>query len=94
MIPDGEYTAVVDRFEDDLAVLEVSDDDDRYELVVDEHELPRNGRHADAIFEVLIEDEEFDRMRYQPEETKERKEGAQRRFDRLSKRPPDNDDTE
>ena len=46
MIPDGEYTAVVDRIEDGLATLEASASGERYELVVAEATLPEGARHA------------------------------------------------
>lgn len=91
MIPDGEYTAVVDRIEETLATLEVSSGDERYNLVVREEELPADGRHADAVLQITVIDNELVDAAYQPEETEQRKADAQRRFDRLSKRPPDPD---
>lgn len=91
MIPDGTYTAVVDRFEDDLAVLEVSGEDDRYELVVSESDLPADGRHQDAVLGVVVEDGGLVEATYNEAVTEQRKEEAQSRFDRLSKRPPDDE---
>jgi len=92
MIPDGEYTAVVDRIEDTLATLELSDDDgERYTLVVDENELPTDARHADAILAVTLVDEELVEAAYQPADTAARKHDAQDRFDRLSRRAPQDD---
>jgi predicted AlkP superfamily phosphohydrolase/phosphomutase len=92
MIPDGEYTAVVDRIEETLATLEVSDGDERYNLVIGEEELPEDGRHADAILHVSVVDDELADVEYQPEETARRQDDAQSRFDRLSKRPPGRDE--
>jgi hypothetical protein len=92
MIPDGEYTAVVDRIEETLATLEVGSGDERYNLVVGEKELPADGRHADAVLRITVIDDELADATYQPEETEQRKADAQRRFDRLSKRPPDPDE--
>ncbi|WP_254272020.1 DUF3006 family protein [Haloarcula marina] len=94
MIPDGVYTVVVDRIEESLATLEVTDEDsdDRYSLVLDETELPEDGRHADAILTVELEDEEIIDAVYRKAETAERKESAQRRFDRLAKRLPRDDE--
>ena len=92
MIPDGEYTAVVDRFDETLATLELSDGDERYNLVVGEEELPEDARHVDAVCHVTLVDDELESVEYVPEETIERKQEAQDRFDRLSRRPPrDND---
>ena len=92
MIPDGHYTAVVDRIEDALATLEVSGDDDRYSLVVDEETLPDAARHADAVLQITLVNDELAAVEYDPDETERRAETAQRRFDRLADRPPDGDD--
>lgn len=88
MIPDGDYTAVVDQIEDTLATLEVSGDDERYSLVVDEETLPEAGQHVDAVLQITIVGGELVDAMYDSAETERRKEASQRRFDRLSKRPP------
>ena len=92
MSPDGDYTAVVDRIEDALATLEVSGDDDRYSLVVDEKTLPETARHADAVLDITVVDEELTAVEYDPDETGRRAKTAQARFDRLAERPPNGDD--
>lgn len=92
-IPDGEYTAVLDRIEDDLAALEVATEDDPREVVVDLGALPEDGREPDAVLTVVMEDGELVDADYRPEETAERKEDAQSRFDRLSSRPPREDES-
>jgi hypothetical protein len=94
MIPDGEHTAVLDRFEDDLAVLEVTAGDEQYELVVDSTELPADARHADAVLQVTVCDGELDDAVFDAEVSRERKREAQSRFDRLSERLPRDDDAE
>jgi hypothetical protein len=98
MIPDGDYTAVVDRVEDNLAVLELTTEDgDRYERVVPVDDLPDAGRHADAVLAVTVVDETLAAVSYDPVETRDRQGAAQDRFDRLSERPPrdeDDDDCE
>ncbi|WP_415380532.1 DUF3006 domain-containing protein [Halosimplex sp. TS25] len=91
MIPDGTYTAVVDRIEDTLATLQLEDNDDLYNLVVGEEELPEPARHADAILDVELEDDELVRVEYDEAETEARSDEAQRRFDRLSERPSRDD---
>jgi predicted AlkP superfamily phosphohydrolase/phosphomutase len=93
MIPNGRYTAVVDRIEDGLAAILLEEDgEDAYELVVDPDELPEEARHGDAVLTVDVEDEELDSVTYEAEETEERRDAAQSRFDRLSKRPPKDDE--
>lgn len=93
MIDDGTYTAVVDRFENDLAVLLVEGEDDQVgELVVDQEELPEDGQHVDAVVTVAVEDGELVEVTYLDGETDRRKDAAQSRFDRLSERPPSDGD--
>jgi len=93
MIPDGQYTAVVDRIEDGLAaVLLEEDETDAYELLVEPAELPEDGQHANAVLTVKMQDDELVEATYDPDKTTERRKSAQSRFDRLSERPPANDD--
>jgi hypothetical protein len=93
VIPDGHYTAVVDRIEDGLAaVLFEEDGTDAYELVVEPTALPENGQHADAVLSVEIQDGELVEATYEASDKVEYRESAQRRFDRLSERPPADDD--
>jgi major membrane immunogen (membrane-anchored lipoprotein) len=91
MIPDGTYTAVLDRFEDSDPVLELSGDDGRYELVVEQQDLPQPARHTDAVLEVELVDGAIVAADYKPAESERRVDDAQNRFDRLSKRPPDDE---
>lgn len=93
MIPDGTYTAVVDRIEDGHAILEVDGDDERYELVVDPATLPENGRRQNAVLHVDLVDESIVECEFDASATESRQSSAQDRFDRLSSRPP-NDDNE
>ena len=93
MIPDGQYMAVVDRIEDGLAaVLLEEGGTDAYELLVEPAALPEEGQHADAVLAVEIQNGELVEASYEASETTERRESAQRRFDRLSERPPSDDD--
>ena len=95
MPSDGTYTAVVDRFEADLAVLLLEDDGETVcEVVVDEEELPADGRHVDAVLAVELEDDEVVDVTYEEAATEDRSERAQSRFDSLSQRPPSEDDEE
>ncbi|WP_222913046.1 DUF3006 domain-containing protein [Natrinema sp. SYSU A 869] len=93
MPTDGTYTAVVDRFEDSLAVILLEDDGETVgEVVVDRERLPEDGRHVNAVLIVELEDEEVIDVTYKEQETVDRSERAQRRFDDLSQRPPSTED--
>jgi len=95
MIPDGAYTAVVDRIEDDVATLLLEDDGtDAYQLDIDPEMLSAEARHPDAVLTVEISDGELVAMTYESEATEARQETAQDRFDRLADRPPQADDEE
>ena len=88
MPTDGEYTAVVDRFEGDLAVVLLERDGETVDdIAIQRTELPEKARHQDGILRVSIEDGELREASYKAEETDERAEHAQSRFDRLSRRP-------
>lgn len=93
MPTDGTYTAVVDRFEEELAVLLLEADDETVgEVVVDQERLPEDGRHVDAVLQVELEDDELVDATYEEAETTARSKEAQSRFDSLSQRPPTEDD--
>jgi len=88
-------TGVIDRFEDDLAVIlleaagEVID-----EVLLERDELPVDAAHPDAVLEVTLTDSgEVTAIAYDAAETEQRKEQAQSRFDRLAERPPSDDDS-
>jgi hypothetical protein len=98
-VPDGEYVAVLDRFEEGpdadrpLAVLVCERDGETVgDLVVAHVAVPQPGRHVDAVLDVTVEDGELVAADYRPEETERRKESAQSRFDRLSRRPGEDDE--
>ncbi|GGL39694.1 hypothetical protein GCM10009037_24300 [Halarchaeum grantii] len=93
MIDDGTYTAVLDRFEGEQAVLVLEQDgQDVTDYPVPAERLPEAGRQQDAVFDVAIEGGDLVDITYDPGETKSRRESAQQRFDRLSKRPPKRDE--
>lgn len=84
--PNGTVTAVVDRFEDDRAVLVLERDGETAgELVIDAERLPDDGRTVDAVFEVVLSEGAPTDVAFRPERTEHRAESAQRRFDRLSR---------
>jgi len=88
-----QFVGVVDRFEDDLAVILLEQDGDVVdELVIDRADLPETVDHVDAVLRISKGDDGSVReMAYDAETTKERKEQAQSRFDRLAERPPRDD---
>jgi len=81
------YVAVVDRIEDETtAVLLLERDETTVEqLDVPIETLPESGRHEGAVFEVDVT-LSVDEFRYQPETETARRQTAQERLDRLSKR--------
>jgi hypothetical protein len=88
-----DLTAVLDRFEGDLAVLVLEAGGETVgEKVVDRAALPEDARHADAVLELTLAVGDVVAVAYDADETEERGEAAQSRFDRLSRRPPDADD--
>ena len=93
MLPDGTYTAVVDRIEAGIATLEVDTADELYALEIEGTELPAEARTADAVIEITDVDAALTDVTYEAAETADRASESQRRFDRLSKRPPRDDDT-
>lgn len=85
MTPD---LATLDRIVDgETAVLLLERDGETVdELTVDVVDLPDDGRHEGAIFEVTVEEGTVVDLEYRPETESDRRERAQDRFDRLSKR--------
>lgn len=98
MTLDGRYRAVVDRIEDDLAVLLVEDGGEVIdEVVVDCDDLP-SGVEAGTVAVATFEDGAVRRLGSRPVSTDRRRSTLQDRFDRLADRPPganrDDDTTE
>ena len=92
-LDDGQYTAVVDSIEDGLATIFFERDGEEVaDAVLDATILPADTRHADAIVLVTISDGELVEAAYDAEQTENRAEQAQSRFDRLSERPPSDED--
>ena len=93
---DGTYTGVLDRIVDEAtAVLLLESDGEVVEqLDLDVEAVPDEGRHEGAVFEVTLAGGELDRLRYRPDEERERRAAVQNRFDRLSKRLSDAEDSD
>jgi hypothetical protein len=95
MLDPGTYTATLDRIEGtpggDLAVLVIERDGDPVsQLDLPLEAVPDDGRHADAVFEVVVGSDRF-ALTHRPDETERRAAAAQSRFDRLARRPPSRD---
>jgi len=89
-----QFTGVIDRFEEELAVILLEADGEVVdEIVLDRGELPPGAAHPDAILEVTLTDGEVMELSYDPVETIDRKERAQSRFDRIAERPPDDEES-
>lgn len=89
-----QFTGVIDRFEEDLAVILLEADGE----VVDEihlarEDLPADAAHPNAVLAVTLTEGEVTDLSYKSAETTDRKERAQSRFDRLAKRLPSEDDS-
>jgi len=94
-LSDGTYTAVVDAIEDGLATVFFEDDGDEVgNAVIDATALPGDGRHADAVLSVTVSDGTVVEWEYDAEQTRNRADRAQSRFDRLSERPPSDEDSQ
>mgnify|MGYP000153157313 CR=1 FL=1 len=92
-LPDGTYTAVVDTVEEGLVTLIFDRSDEGASgCVVNATNLPVDARHQDAVLTVTVDDGDFVDYEYDPEATDTRQREAQDRFDRLSQRPPEEDD--
>ena len=89
------YTGVIDRFEDEKAVVLLEAGGETVDEVLLERDgLPTDGREVDAVLTVEIEVDEVTKVAYDPEETKKRKDDVKKQFDRLSERPPSSDTEE
>lgn len=91
MTEDGTYVATVDRIEEGVAVCLLEEDDE----VVDERHLARErlpeGCEEGAVLELTVRDGRIEELEFDPGRTRRRREHAQRRFDRLSRRPDEDD---
>ena len=88
------FTAVLDRFEEEQAVLLLESDGETVdEIVIQRDDLPESGRHQDAIFRVTVDGDTVVEIEYEPTETEKRADAAQEQFDRLARRPSE-DSTE
>ena len=90
----GTFTATIDRIVDQrTAVILIEDDGDVVEqLDVPVERLPESTQKEGGVVTIELTDGEIDAIRYEPEQTRRRREAAQNRLERLSKRLKDEDE--
>jgi len=91
---EGTYTAVVDRIEDgDIAVILVEEDGQVIEqLDIAADRLPEPARTDGGVLSVTLDDGEIVSMEYEAGTTRDRRESAQEKLDRLSERLSDREE--
>ncbi len=86
------YTATLDRIVDgQTAVLLLEEGETVDQLDVGVTTLPPEAQHEGAVLEITVEASELCEAEYLPDTTQSRKESAQERLERLSKRLSDRD---
>ncbi|WP_232700580.1 DUF3006 domain-containing protein [Halobacterium wangiae] len=82
----------MDRFEDNHAVVLLDGDVETVgEIILEKDQLPEDAQHVDAVLHIELKNEDLLNIEYGEEETRVRREHAQKRFDDLAKRPPSRD---
>jgi hypothetical protein len=83
-----EYIGVVDRFEEDQAVVLLEADGETVdEVVLPRTDLPDDGDMVDAVLLIERTGGKIEEIEFDAEETERRKESVKDQFDRLSERP-------
>lgn len=80
------YTGVIDRIVEGTAVLlleSAGETVDQWDIPADL--IPAEGRHEGAVFEIVTDDDRLE-LQHRPDTEADRRDAAQERFDRLSKR--------
>lgn len=80
------HTAVIDRIEEGIAVLIFDGEDSPDGLEIDVDNIPDDAAHEGAVLAVTMSEEGVETIERRPDEEEDRRERAQDRFDRLSKR--------
>jgi len=82
---DTQLTGVVDRIEGELAVVLLERAEETIgERLVDVNRLPADAREAGAVLSVTLADGEVERLRYDADATRRRRDAAQDRLDELA----------
>lgn len=81
------HTAVIDRIEEGIAVLIFDGEDPAPDgLDIDVADIPDEAAHEGAVLAVTLSDGSVEKIESRPDDEENRRERAQDRFDRLSKR--------
>lgn len=93
MLEEKTYTATIDRIEEGIAVILVEDDGEVIEerRIRDLDRIPDDGLHAGAVVRITVEDGEISTIEYDGKAEQTRRKRIQKRFDKLSERPPGRD---
>ncbi|RZV06518.1 DUF3006 domain-containing protein [Natrinema hispanicum] len=91
---DGTYTGVVDRIEDgEIAVILLEENGQVIEQVdVPVGRLPEPAQTDGGVLSVMLEDGDITSMEYRPDATRDRRESAQEKLDRLSEKLSDREE--
>ncbi|MFA9418165.1 DUF3006 domain-containing protein [Natrinema sp. HArc-T2] len=91
---DGTYTGVVDRIEDgEIAIILLEENGQVIEQVdVPVARLPEPAQTDGGVLSVTLEDGDIVSMEYRPDATRDRRESAQEKLDRLSEKLSDREE--
>jgi len=91
---DGTYTGVVDRIEDgEIAVILLEENEQVIEQVdVPVGRLPEPAQTDGGVLSVTLGDGDIVSMEYRPDATRDRRESAQEKLDRLSEKLSDREE--
>ncbi|MFC6977083.1 DUF3006 family protein [Halomicroarcula sp. GCM10025709] len=92
-LDDGVYTAVVDTIEDGFATVFFERDGSEVGHAVLEEATVPDAARQDTIFAVEIESGSITDWESDADTTESRQDAAQSRFDRLSSRPPSDEES-
>ncbi|KDE57489.1 hypothetical protein EL22_11790 [Halostagnicola sp. A56] len=91
---DGTYTGVIDRIEDGgIAVILLEENEQVIEQVdVPADRLPEPAQTDGGVLSVTFEEGEITSIEYRPDATRDRRESAQAKLDRLSEKLSDREE--
>jgi hypothetical protein len=92
-LSDGPYVGVVDRFENEQAVVVLERDGAEVgDVLVPKSRLPQRARRQNAIVRVVLKNGDVVNVWYDAQATRDRGASAQARFDRIAEPAPEKRD--
>jgi hypothetical protein len=92
-LSDGPYVGVVDRFENEQAVVVLERDGTEVgDVLVPKSRLPQRARRQNAIVRVVLKNGDVVNVWYDAQATRDRGASAQARFDRIAEPAPEKRD--